>query len=95
MPRFHVVFSQPVIDQPDHPEARRTVEGLTVNAPSASAACFHAARVTRGDGEPVAVYDKLGRLVWGAGPEAIVIPPPAEPLQDGSGEPDINMVFRP
>lgn len=88
MPTFYVVFSGPVVDQPDHPRARKTVEGLQVAAPSATAACFHAARVTRGGGEPTAVYDEGGKIVWGAGVEAIVVPPDAAPLADGSGVPE-------
>lgn len=93
MPIFYVVFSAPVVDQPDHPEARQVVEGLSVHAPTASGACFHAARVTRGDGEPKAVYDETGNLVWGAGVESIVVPPVAPPLQDGSGAPELSQTY--
>ena len=80
MPVYVVSFNQTVVDQPDHPQASREVDGLRVHAPSAEAACFHAARVTRGVGVPIAVYDEDGQLVWGSGPEAITIPPPAAPL---------------
>lgn len=93
MPTFYVVFSAPVVDQPDHPEARQVVEGLTVHAPTADGACFHAARVTRGEGVPRAVYDASGLLVWGAGVESIVIPPAVAPFQDGSGEPEIAQSY--
>lgn len=89
MPTFYVVFSGPVVDQPNHPRARKTVEGLTVNAASAEGACFHAARVTVGDAVPTAVYDADGKIVWGAGPEAIAVPRPTPPMQDGSGLPDV------
>lgn len=93
MPIFYVVFSAPVVDQPDHPEARQVVEGLTVHAPTADGACFHAARVTRGEGVPQAVYNDTGNIVWGSGPESIVIPPVAPPLQDGSGVPEVAQSY--
>lgn len=87
MPHFVVVFDQSVIYQPDHPLGRReipagSVEGLRVSAPSAHAAMLHAARTTRGDGGPVAVYAADGTLAWGIGPEVITIPAVAAPLTE-------------
>lgn len=86
MPTYVVTFQTTAIDQPDHPKAQKQVEGLRVHAPDPQSACFHAARVTRG-GIPSAVYDGAGVLVWGAGPEAITIPPPTPPtVETLSGE---------
>lgn len=83
MPIYVVTFQTIAIDQPDHPKAQKQVDGLRVHAPDAQSACFHAARVTRG-GIPSAVYDEAGALVWGAGPEAILIPSPVAPVVETS-----------
>lgn len=79
MPKFLVLFSAPVVDQPDHEKARKVVTQLPVSAATASSAFFHAARVTRGDGHPVGVYDVAGIRVYGEGPETIIPAPPTPP----------------
>lgn len=76
MPNFTVVFSCTVVDQPDHHRARKEVDRLVVLTETPQGAFFHAARVTRGDGQPVAVYDEAGQRVYGEGPETITLTPP-------------------
>ena len=49
MPTFLVRFPQPVVYQPDHPQARRTITDLLVHAPDALGAQMHAVRVVQGD----------------------------------------------
>lgn len=83
MPEFHVLFNGRVIDQPDHPKRQVVIDPgvpFRVSAPDATAAAFHAARVTRGEGVPVAAYDDSGSLVWGAGADHLDLQPPAPPL---------------
>lgn len=96
MPLFYVVFSAVVVDQPDHPLVRRQVEGLHVHAPSAFSACIHAARVTRGAGEPVAIYEETGRLVWGEGPALLDVTPdsPAAVQEDDSTTPAVTQFYK-
>lgn len=73
MPKFFVQFSQAVVDQPDHPKRNRAIDdGLLVHATTVEGAVFHAARVTRGEGVPIACYNDLGQRVWGdQGPETL------------------------
>ena len=59
MPTFLVRFDQPVIDQPEHPLARREVQELEVHAPSAEDAKMHAIRVTVGPGHITEVVEKV------------------------------------
>lgn len=83
MPKFHVVFNGEVIDQPDHPKRRVVIPPgvpLRVGAPTAEAAAFHAARVTRGVGVPVVAYDDAGDRVWGVGADHVDLPTPTPPL---------------
>ena len=82
MPKYLVFFSGPVVDQPDHVRVARPIPvdtPLVVQANDPVSACFHAARVTRGDAHPVSVYTAEGRRVWGEGPTDIdpVLPTPA------------------
>ena len=51
MPEFFVEFDRPVVYQPDHPKAKRTVTGLVVNAGTLTGAMQHALRTTRGEVE--------------------------------------------
>lgn len=51
MPTYAVHFDQPVIDQPDHPTARRVISVMEVHAPSAEDAKIHAIRTTVGQGQ--------------------------------------------
>lgn len=90
MPKFLVFFSGPVVDQPDHPRVARPLPvgtALVVQAADAVAACFHAARVTRGDAHPTGVYTAAGQLAWGEGaavidPIAVAPPPLPEVVRD-------------
>lgn len=92
MPNFVVVFDTAVTYLADHPKGQRQIEpgvvgGLRVSAPTAHGAMVHATRTTRGAGSPSAVYDESGVLVWGVGPESILIPPAASaPVESPVGE---------
>lgn len=48
MPHFVVVFDQPVVYQPGHLKAQRTITELLVAAPDREGALQHAIRVTVG-----------------------------------------------
>jgi hypothetical protein len=58
VPTYLVRFDAPVIDQPEHPLARREVRELEVHAPSAEDAKMHAIRVTVGPGHITEVVEK-------------------------------------
>ena len=89
MPKYLVVFSEQVVDQPDHPRVARPVLELAVNAPDPMGAWAHATRVSRGVGTPVAVYDRDGQLVWGKGDDHRTIPPPPAPLVESPDRPEV------
>ena len=84
MPEWVVRFAKPVGYQLDHLIARRRVDVLIVNAPTAAAAQIHAIRVTVGETE---ILSCLSPEEDAAGLEAAraaepPIPPP--PAEDGS-----------
>ena len=85
MPEWVVRFSRPVVYQPDHLLARRTVDVMLVNAPTAAAAEMHAIRVTVGE---TAILSVLPPAEDAAGVEAARAaeppPPPVPPAEEKS-----------
>jgi len=82
MPEWVVRFREPVKYQPDHLIARRSVDVMLVNAPTAAAAQVHAIRVTVGETEILSVLSPDEDAAGLAAARAAEPPPPPLPPDD-------------